>query len=48
LTIKETSEILGKGRMTLHRWEQNNNLQPIRVGGTPKYKLSDINKILKG
>jgi predicted DNA-binding transcriptional regulator AlpA len=48
LTIQETAKMLGKDRSTLHRWNhKEKSLKPIRVGGTPKYKLSDINNILQ-
>ena len=35
-------------KTTLWRWKKRDYLRPVRVGGNERYRLSDINKILKG
>ena len=47
LSPKKVSELLEVDLVTLWRWEKKNYLVPIKVGGTSKYKMSDINKILQ-
>ena len=46
LKIKETAEKLGVDRSTLYRWEQSGYLKPVRMGGVPRYRLSDIEAIM--
>lgn len=46
LKIKETAERLGVDRSTLYRWEQSGYLKPVRLGGVPRYRLSDIEAIM--
>lgn len=45
LTRKEVSELIGVSLMTLHRWEKDNILVPVRFGHSVRYKLSDIQKM---
>jgi len=47
LTRKQASEILDVNLATLWRWNNENYLCSIEIGGKRRYKLSDINKILK-
>ncbi|MDD2495570.1 helix-turn-helix domain-containing protein [Massilibacteroides sp.] len=48
LTMDETAAIFGVDRSTLWRWNKAEYLTPIRVGGKPKYRKSDIDRILEG
>lgn len=45
LTRKEVSELIGVSLMTLHRWEKDKVLVPVRFGHSVRYKLSDIQKM---
>ena len=47
LSRKQTSQRLETDLSSLWRWQQKGYLVPVRVGGKVRYKLSDINKILK-
>ena len=41
----ETAQILGVSLTTLHRWNKQGILVPVRIGGAVRYKISDIEKI---
>jgi hypothetical protein len=43
----KTAEIFDVDKSTLWRWRKNGYLVPIEVGGKRRYRMSDINKILK-
>ena len=45
LTKKEVSDLIGVSLMTLHRWEKDKILVPVRFGHSVRYKLSDIQKM---
>lgn len=47
MTIDQVAVKLGVSRMTLYRWDKSNYLRTIEVGGEKRYRLSDINKIIK-
>lgn len=47
MTIEQTAQKFGVTKMTLHRWAKSKYLVPIEVGGEKRYRLSDINKIIK-
>ena len=47
LTRKQTAEMLQCDLSTLWRWDKENYLNPIEVGGKRRYKLSEINQILR-
>ena len=47
LTRKQTAQVLDVDLSSLWRWQRQNYLVPIEIGGKRRYKLSDINKILK-
>ena len=46
LKLAEVTKMLQVDRSTLYRWERDNYLKPVRVGGKPRYKLSDIEAIM--
>lgn len=48
LTPTEVANKLNVTKSTLWRWDKIGYLTPNRVGRFPKYKLSDITKILEG
>ncbi|MDR1259182.1 MAG: DNA-binding protein [Tannerellaceae bacterium] len=47
LTRKQTAEMLDVDLSTLWRWNKENYLCPIEIGGKRKYELSEVNKILR-
>lgn len=47
VSINRACELLGRNRTSLWRWEKECVLLPVNVGGRKKYRLSDINVILK-
>ena len=47
LTRKQTAEMLDVDLSTLWRWNNEKYLCPIEIGGKRKYKLSEVNKILR-
>ena len=48
ITTEEAMNKLRVCKTTLWRWKKRDYLRPVRVGGNERYRLSDINKILKG
>jgi len=48
ITRKQTAKKLDVNPSTLWRWERENYLVPIRVGGKVRYRLSDVERIMKG
>lgn len=47
VTINKASELLGVDRTTLWRWNKENYLKSIKIGGKTLYKQSDIDRILQ-
>ena len=47
LSPKETGEMLGIDLSTLYRWDKLDYLTKIKIGGKVRYRLSDIQKLLK-
>lgn len=45
---QKVMELLGVGETTLWRWAKNGYLVPLNVGGKRRYRMSDVNRILKG
>lgn len=43
----KAAQLLGVSKTTLWRWNKCGYLKPIRVGGNDRYRLRDINRILK-
>ena len=48
LRAKEVMSIIGVSRTTLVRWEAAGYLVPIRIGGRLRYKIEDVERIIKG
>ena len=48
LSIQEVCDILHVSSNTLWRWGKSGYLIPCKIGRTPMYKLSDINKLREG
>ena len=46
LKIAEVATMLKVDRSTLYCWDKKNYLKPVRVGGKPRYKLSDVEAIM--
>jgi predicted DNA-binding transcriptional regulator AlpA len=47
LTTNEVIARLSISRKTLYNWEKRKYLVPIEIGGKKRFKLSDVNTILK-
>lgn len=47
LSIEKVMEMFGVCRGTLWRWQKVGYLVPINVGGQRRYRMSDVNNILK-
>lgn len=47
ITALQASKRLGVDRSTLWRWDKENYLKAIKIGGKVRYRLSDIEKILE-
>jgi len=47
LTRKQAAEMLDVDLSTLWRWNNENYLCAVEVGGKRRYKLSEINQILR-
>lgn len=48
LTKSEVANLLGVSENTLWRWDRDGYLHSVKVGRTPMYKQSDINKLREG
>jgi predicted DNA-binding transcriptional regulator AlpA len=48
LTRKQTAEMLDVDLSTLWRWDKENYLHPIEIGGKRKYKASEVEQLLNG
>ncbi len=48
VSTEKTMELLDICKTTLWRWKKRNYLVPIRVGGSERYRMSDIKKIMEG
>jgi len=47
-SAEQVSKILDVNKSTLWRWQKQNYLVPVVIGGKRRYKMSDIKKILNG
>ena len=48
LTTNQVIERLSISRTTLWHWVKKRYIIPVEIGGKQRYKLSDVNAILKG
>ena len=48
LRAKEVMSVIDVSRTTLVRWEAAGYLVPIRIGGRLRYKIEDVERIIKG
>ena len=48
LTRKQAAQMLDVDLSTLWRWNNEKYLQTVEIGGKRRYKLSDVERILKG
>ncbi len=47
LTITQAAKLLSIDRSTLWHWDKEGYLKKIHIGGKPRYKRSDIDRILQ-
>ncbi len=47
-TVDEVATILRVNKTTLWRWNKQNYLSPVEIGGKRRYKMSDVKKLLNG
>lgn len=47
MSVAEASRMLGVSRPTIYRWDENGRLKIYRIGGIPKVKKTDVEKILQ-
>ncbi len=47
LKTNEVAKKLGVDRSTLYRWDKSGYLKPVRMGGVPRYRLSDVETVMK-
>ena len=48
LTTQQVQELFGVSQNTLWRWGRDGYLIPVKFGRTPRYRKSDIDKLLSG
>ena len=47
-TINQVADILNIDKSTLWRWNRDGYLKHIEVGGRRRYKMSEVNALVKG
>ncbi|MCD8297056.1 MAG: helix-turn-helix domain-containing protein [Prevotella sp.] len=47
LSLKETARMMNVSKTTIWRYGNEGILKPVKVGGTIRYRLSDINKLME-
>ena len=47
LTIDEVADMLKVSKMTLYRWDMNNILPKIEIGGKRRYRCADVEAIIE-
>ena len=47
LKVTEVTEKLRVSRSALYRWEESGYLRPVRIGGRVRYRLSDVEAVIK-
>lgn len=48
LTVNEVASLLKVSRRTLERWDEQNKLTAVRVGGVVRYKRADVKALIEG
>jgi excisionase family DNA binding protein len=48
LTIGEAAKLLHVSKMTLYRWDKNDVLKRVEIGGQRRYRKSDIDRLIDG
>lgn len=48
LTISQVVSLLGVTKPTLWRWDKENYLKKVMIGGKPRYKESEVTAIMEG
>ena len=47
LTASEVMDVLKVSRKTLERWEKDQLLIPVRIGGTIRYREADVAALIE-
>jgi excisionase family DNA binding protein len=47
LTAEDACEVLRCGKTTLHKWKKEGIVPHIRIGSNIRYKMSDLQHVLK-
>ena len=48
LTIEEAAKLLKVSKMTLYRWDKEDILKKVEIGGKRRYRRSDIDRMIGG
>ena len=48
LSVEEAAELLSVSKMTLYRWDKNDVLKRVEIGGQRRYRKSDIDRLIGG
>ena len=48
LSVEEAAELLSVSKMTLYRWDNNDVLKRVEIGGQRRYRKSDIDRLIGG
>ena len=48
ITAKEAAKMLGVTLSTLRRWDNDKYLEKIKIGNKVRYRLSDVERMIKG
>jgi len=48
ITAKEAAKMLGVTLSTLWRWDNDKYLEKIKIGNKVRYRLSDVERMIKG
>ena len=48
LSVDEAAELLSVSKMTLYRWDKNDVLKRVEIGGQRRYRKSDIDRLISG
>ena len=46
LSVEEAAELLSVSKMTLYRWDKNDVLKRVEIGGQRRYRKSDIDRLI--